>query len=70
MNKSTQHLLTLVFMGLILAPRSSPAQLEPQPGQKQLQPQKAPVVTKNPELLESVAPEYPEAAQKEGIENP
>ena len=43
------------------------AQLEPQPRQKE-QKTKAPVVTKNPELLESVQPEYAEEAQKQGLE--
>ena len=44
------------------------AQLEPQPGERKLQEAAAPVVTENPELLESAAPEYPQEAQDKNIE--
>ena len=59
-----------VFLFLSCALLSGPvfAQLEPQPGEKQLQEQQEPVITKNPELMEPAQPDYPQEAQDQEIE--
>lgn len=59
-----------LLLGTVLWVRPTPGlcQLEPQPAERELEEPKAPVITKNPELLEPAQPDYPKEAQDQNIE--
>ena len=68
MNGRVRTASIALLLAAFFGPTQASAQLEPQPGERKLKEAQQPVLTKNPELLESVQPVYPDQAQEEGIE--